>query len=670
MTFQARHHGLAIICMFALASGVQQSVLAAPDAAPRLVSDSIPMLTVDGLPFKDLDRNGKLDPYEDWRLTPTQRAADLVGRMTLAEKVGAMMHGTAPSVDGQYGRGTAYDLDLARELVIDRNVTTFVTRLDVPPAELARQNNRLQKLGETGRLGIPLSISTDPRNHYQFTPGASIAAQGFSKWPEALGLGAINDPDLTRQFADEVRREYRAMGIQIALSPQADLATEPRWPRTNGTFGSDPATVISQTRAYVTGLQDGADGLHPGSVVVVAKHWVGYGAEPEGFDGHNYYGREAELPGNSLALHVKAFQGVFDAHVASVMPTYVILKDAAFAGRPIEPVGAGFSPTLLQQVLRKREGFDGVIVSDFGITLDCNAKCRDGNAPGEPFDVGMDWGVEDLTVEQRFALGANAGLDQFGGTENVQAMLAAVHDGLVPESRVDDAARRVMLQKFQIGLFERALVDEQQAAAVVTPAVETLARHTQGRAMVVLENQHVLPLATGTRVFLHGIEAAVARRSGLVVVDKPSQAQLALVRMAAPYQKLHPGYMFGSIQHEGDLDYKPDDPDFQALVALSKQVPTIAFIYLDRPAILTNVRGRVKGMVAEFGASDEAVLDVALGRTCAAGRLPFELPSSMAAVRAQRPDLADDSVDPLYPVHSAGAGMNCSARASSGGVAR
>src|SRR2546427_1302938 len=210
-----------------------------------------PVLQKDGLQFKDLNRNGVLDPYEDWRLSPEQRARDLVARMTLEEKAGAMMHGTVRAVGGTMaaaGMGGQYDTASARALIDSVKVTNLITRLNTDPRTLAVANNGLQAIAEGTRLGIPLTISTDPRNHFQYLTGVDTQTT-FSQGPEALGFAAIDDTALTRHFGDIARQEYRAVGIHMALSPQADLATEPRWPRVAGTFGEDAALAERLVRS-------------------------------------------------------------------------------------------------------------------------------------------------------------------------------------------------------------------------------------------------------------------------------------------------------------------------------------------------------------------------------------------------------------------------------------
>ena len=230
-----------------------QRASAAPKqpAQPTLAQGSVPLLTVHGLRFRDLNRDGTLQPFEDWRRSSSARAADLVNRMTVEEKAGTAVHGTAPIAGGPMSSGPAYDSVAATAVVVGRSVTSLITRMSIAPAEFANANNQLQRIAERGRFSIPITISTDPRNHFQVVGGASVAASGFSQWPETLGFGALDEPALVRRFATIIRREYRAVGIHMALSPQADLATEPRWARITGTFGEDPVRVGELVRAYV-----------------------------------------------------------------------------------------------------------------------------------------------------------------------------------------------------------------------------------------------------------------------------------------------------------------------------------------------------------------------------------------------------------------------------------
>jgi beta-glucosidase len=640
------------LLLLGVAGGCATAASSAAPVQPDLGVGAKPELALDGLRFKDLNGDGRLQPYEDWRRSPEARADDLVTRMTLDEKAAQMMHGTAPNnwptpaTSGQRKRG--YYLPAAEPL-IGKGIGSFITRLSGDHRFLAEENNKLQDLAERTRLGVPLIISTDPRNHFSDIVGLSNAAEGFSQWPETLGFAAIGDEALTRRFGDLVRQEYRAAGIQQALSPQADLATEPRWPRVNGTFGEDAELTGRLVAAYVRGFQGGERSLAANGVATVVKHWVGYGAAKDGWDSHSDYGRYADITPRGLAYHLKPWDGAFAAGAAGVMPTYSILEGGRVAGAPLEPVGAGFSRQLLAELLRGRYGFRGVILSDWGITNDCPATCRGEWRKGQPPSIGMPWGVEELTRTQRFAKAVEAGIDQFGGTTESERLVEAVRSGLVPEQSLNDATRRILTQKFQLGLFENPYASGALARAPSDTQME--ADRAQSRSLVVLENRrNILPLKRGAKVFLRGVSAEAAGARGLVVVATPEEADVAIVRMAAPYQTLHPNYFFGQLHHEGDLDFKDGDAEYEALKAIAAKTPTVLTVYLDRPAVLTQVKDRVAGLVGNFGVSDGPLLDGLTGVVKPEGRLPFELPSSMDDVRAQRSDLPHDTARPLYPI--------------------
>lgn len=648
--------------LFSLAScAILTASVAFAQSQPPIVARAAAVLKIDGLTFKDLNHNGRLDPYEDWRKPASRRADDLVRHMTLIEKAGLMMHGTAPALssspEGNQGRGSGYDLERMKPLINNAKVATYITRLSLPPEVLAEENNKLQEIAEATRLGIPLTISTDPRNHFQYVLGASAQGGGFSKWPESLGFGALDDAKLMRRFGDVARQEYLAVGIQQALSPQIDLASEPRWPRSTGTFGEDPQISKRMAEAYVAGFQNGTKGLKPSSVSAVAKHWVGYGATPNGFDGHNSYGKHVVFKGKDFQKHIIPFEGAFDAKVAGIMPTYSIVDGVKLNGKPLEPVAAGYSKQLLTDLLRKRYKFDGVVVSDWLITNDCKNECIDGEKPGDtpiirPETFGMPWGVEDLSRVERFAKAVNAGIDQFGGVSNSDLLVKAVEENKISEERINQSARRLLIQKFQQGLFENPYADPQKAKAVVGNAEFVReGEAAQARAMVLLQNEgKILPVKPGRKIYLLNVDAAIAQKRGYQIVAKPEEADFALVRLMAPFERLHPNYFFGARHEEGDLSFKPGNADFDALTAIAAKTPTIATIFLSRPAILTNVKDKTKALIGNFGADDEALFNVIEGKQKAKGKLPFELPSSMQAVEAQSPSTPHDSKNPLYKI--------------------
>ncbi|AHE52979.1 glycoside hydrolase family 3 protein [Sphingomonas sanxanigenens] len=597
--------------------------------------------------WRDLNRNGLLDRYEDARLSVEERVDDLIARMTIEEKVGLMVHASLRAEGSAIGvSSTGYDMPRVRAMIEDGKINSFITRLVVAPAAFAHQNNMVQKLAEGTRLGIPVTISTDPRHHFQATLGASTTGGSFTLWPDTLGFAALGDANLVRRFGDIARQEYRAVGIHMALSPQADVGSEPRWSRFSATFGSDSETISRLAGAYVEGFQGGTSGVRLDGVATVVKHWVGYGAEPEGFDGHNHYGRNVTLSDASFADHVRAFDGPLAARSEGVMPTYVALHDVRIAGKPVEPVGAGFNKQLLSGLLRGQKAYRGIVVSDWSITRDCPDDCVAPSAkhPQMPATIGMPWGVEKLTVTQRFAKGIDAGIDQFGGVDEAVPILAAVRSGVITEARIDESARRILSLKFRLGLFDTPYVDEQAAGKLVGNSEwQHEADMAQRQSQILLRNvDGLIPLRHQTKIWLYGVDARGAQAAGYTVVNDPADAEIALVRTAAPYEKLHPYHFFGSRQHEGRLDFRAGDPSVAAVKQAASHVPVILAVEMDRPAVLTDLLPYTRAILVNFGTSDAALFDIISGRSGVCGRLPFSLPESMSAVERQRSDISDD----------------------------
>ena len=658
-----------------LLAGCNDNDSAPKPTQPSLGHRTVSLLEQDGLQFKDLDGSGTLTPYEDWRLGAAERAQDLVARLSLAQKAGLMMHGTLV-LDGD-GR---VNLDAMAKMLQQDGVNTYITRMAGDPAAIAEDNNRLQALLEGVGLGIPMTVSTDPRNHFTHDPNAtSIGAGAFSQWPETLGLAAIGDAALVQRFGDIARQEYRAVGIHEALSPQADLATEPRWGRINGTFGENNLLAKSLVKAYIEGFQQGDKGIGKESVVTVVKHFAGAGPQKDGLDAHNPWGKEQVYPGGQFAYHLVPFEGAFEAKVGAVMPYYALPEGLTYEGQAIEEVGFGFNRQIITDLLRGHFKFDGVVLSDWGIINDCDTRCEEGlsqaqvDAGVSPWTVpfGMSWGVEKLTKAERYAKSIAAGVDQFGGVEDPAPLLAAVQSGLVTEAAITSSAERILEQKFELGLFENPYVDAQAAVALVGKAeFQQEAQAAQAASHVLLKNEGaLLPLkAEGKRVYLYNVNAEVATANGYTVVTNLAEADLAIARANAPGEQ-DPRFPFGSI-HFGQLGFASSDQvvqetahegvyhgadDLAAIQAIEQAgVPLVLSVYLDRPAILTEVAPAAKVLLANFGALDQALFDVISGKAKARGKLPFELPSNWQAVLNQASDVASDSVNPLYPY---GAGL-------------
>ena len=628
----------------ALAAAPGASAAPAP-VQPTLSSRASSIITVDGLKFRDLDKNGTLTPYEDWRLTADQRATDLVDRLNLAERAGLLVH--APHL---FNGG--WDFTKMADEINNKHFSTYLSATSGSVDEHVALTNQAQQIADASTYGIPLLFSSDPRHGFTVTQGQTVDPGELTPFPDAIGFGAIDDPAFTRKSADVMRQEYRALGLQEGLSPQADLVTEPRWSRANGTFGSIPEKVRDQVQAYVEGFQDGSTGLGTQSVSTVVKHWVGYGAQENGYDSHYFYGRYATFPGNNFQAHITPYLGAFDSKVSAIMPTYSILKNLSIDGTPLEQVGAGFNSYLLQNLLRDTYHFDGVVVSDWGILNDCPTVCEALRPPGPFFYTdengnmayGMSWGVQDLTKVQRYAKSINAGVDQIGGGYEPEYVVQAVNDGLLSQARVREAAWRVLKQKFQLGLFENPYVDVTASKALIGNAgFKATGLEAQYRSMTLLQNKgSILPVKnTKQKVYLYGVAASAAQAKGFTVVPSPAQADLAIVRLSDPKGG----------QDVTDLDFKGTEEDYSALKsAAAAGVPTIAVPALTRPLVLTNVVDRTQAVLANYGASDAAVLDVVTGRAAPGGKLPFELPSSMAEVAAQQSDVPNDTAHPLFRV--------------------
>jgi beta-glucosidase len=604
-----------------------------------------PLLRAGGFAFKDLNRNGRLDPYEDWRLSPAQRARDLLGRMTLEEKAGTMLQDYMP-------QSTLASLEALRPLVEGKFIGSFGSGVSGSPRSLAEMANSIQRIAENTRLGIPVILSTDPRNHFTGAFGVGADAGKFSRWPDPPGLAATGDPALVRQFTQVASQEYRAVGLRMALSPQADLATEPRWGRTSGTFGADPAAVGRFVAAYIEGFQGGRRGLGPQSVATVIKHWVGYGAEPGGYDAHNPYGKNLVFAEGRFADHIAPFLDAIAVHPAGMMPTYGRPPEGLLInGRQAERVGAGFSRQMLTELLRDQYNFQGMILSDYKITDDCADDCQSGTL--DMARMGMPWGVELLSKEARAAKAINAGVDQIGGTNDSSLIINAVKSGLVSMDRIDQSVLRLLVQKFQLGIFENPYVDADSAEKIVgAPSLVAAALDAQRRSLVLLKNQAgILPLETKNRkVWLWKISPQVAADYGFVVVEKIEDADLAIARVATPFVVEHPNYLFGLILHEGSLSFTTENPDRRAVeAAAAARVPVVVVANLDRAAVLTPINDVAAALVADFGVSDQAMFDVLTGRAKPQGHLPFELPSSDAAVDSKSPDVPNASKNPLYP---------------------
>lgn len=595
-------------------------------------------ISIDGVAFRDLNRNGCLDPFEDPRLCVEDRVEDLLGRLSIQELVGLMFHTVIEAgMDGELLVGPGRIAKSGtREVVLGKHLNHFNVHELRDPRMAARWSNRLQELACESPHAIPVTISTDPRHSVSQNEGTSWASTFFSQWPDPMGIAALRDVDLVRSFFDVVRRDYTAIGIRAALHPTADLATEPRWGRQRETLGADSAFVVESMAAAVTALQ--FENLGPGSVSATTKHFPGAGPQADGEDAHFPYGKDQVYPGGRFDEHLAPFRAAIDAGTAAIMPYYGRPVGLVLDGKPVEEVGFGYNRRLLTGLLRNEMGYDGVILSDWELV--------NNNHVGEQVLPARAWGVEHLAIDERMLALLDAGIDQFGGEECSELLMSLVADGRVPRERLEASARRLLRVKFALGLFDDPFVDEEAAGRLAgQPADVELGWRTQARSVVLCANAGLLPLRPGTRVYLEGCSVETVP-SGLEAVPTPEDADVALIRVQAPFQPRDDLFLEAQF-HQGSLEFPPGLT--HRLQRVADVCPVVIDIAADRPAICTALADLASALTVSFGVSDSAWMAAVTGAVPPEGDLPVEMPSSMEAVQASREDVASDTAHPLYP---------------------
>jgi beta-glucosidase len=492
-------------------------------------ASGVKILTVNGLAFKDLNKNGKLDKYEDWRLPVDVRAKDLASKLSIEQIAGLMLysaHQAIPAMTGGPFSGTyggkkfneagvdASEMtDQQKDFLIKDNLRHVLITSVKSPEVAARWNNKVQALVEGAGFGIPANNSSDPRHStntgVEYTAGAGGT---ISQWPDQLGLAATFDPAVVQQFGSIAAKEYRALGIATALSPQIDLGSEPRWARINGTFGEDPQLAADMARAYVDGFQTstGSSEITGGwgynSVNAMMKHWPGGGPEEGGRDAHFAYGKFAVYPGNNFDEHLVSFiDGALKLSgktkmAAAVMPYYTISygRDKKTG----ENEGNSYNKYLITDLLRTKYNYDGVVCTDWGVTAD------EGKTPD--IFAGKSWGMETKTVAERHYKILMAGVDQFGGNNAAGPVIAAYQMGIKEHSeafmraRFEQSAVRLLRNIFRVRLFENPYLNVKNSVATVgKPAFMTAGYNAQLKSVVLLKNsKNVLPLKKGITVYL------------------------------------------------------------------------------------------------------------------------------------------------------------------------
>lgn len=683
----------------------------------------INLITVDRFAFKDLNKNGKLDPYEDWRLESEQRARDLASRMTLEQIAGLMLYSGHQSIPGTgafrgpvmyggkpYAESGANPSDLSddqKRFLQEDNLRHVLIRTMESPRVAAEWNNKAQAMVESLGLGIPINSSSDPRHGRDSYAEFNSSGADISIWPGTLGIAASFDPDLMYKFGEIASKEYRALGISTALSPQIDLGTEPRWNRFDGTMGEDPDLATDMARAYVDGFQTSENGWGVHSVNTMVKHWPGGGPEEGGRDGHFGYGAYAVYPGNNFKEQLLPFtEGAFKLQggtkmASAVMPYYTISYDQDTVNG--ENVGNAYNKYLITDLLRETYKYDGVICTDWLVTADVNAI--------DKFQ-GKSWGVETLTVAERHYKALEAGVDQFGGNNEMGPVVEAYQMGVEAHGedhmrrRFESSAVRLLMNFFRVGLFENPYLDVAETERIVGNSEFKEAGYTaQLRSMVLLKNeQNTLPLEQNKKVYIpkrytpagknwFGMETPEKLEYPFdlelvedyyQVVETPGEADFALVGIHSPDGGV--GYDQNDLNNGGNgyvpisLQYGPytatdtrdvslaggspledftnrsykgktvstfNNFDWKMVLETREKMgnkPVIVVIKVSKPMVFSEIEPAASSIIAHMGVEDQAVLEIISGGTEPSGLLPFQMPADMKTVEAQFEDVPRDMI--------------------------
>lgn len=647
---------------------------------PRLEVRSKELIDVDGLRFKDLNGNGELDPYEDWRLSPQERAADLVARMTLEEQVGLMLINTRfTGYQVPADAPTSHD-GILDERIIEAGTSIFATRKVYPttetiermhlrhyilrendsPSRLAAWNNAMNEVAEGTRLGIPCLTASNSRNENgEMVFGMNDAVGIFSTFPATMGIAAAvlgdqadgGDASLIDGFAQAVRTEWLATGIRKGYMYMADVVTDPRWQRIYGTFGESPELVSDIIGRLVRGLQ--GDELGPESLATTIKHFPGGGPRENGFDPHYKEGKWNcyPTPGSLETYHMPPFKAA--VRTSSFMPYYSapsirrsVVQAVDGVDVPYEEVGFAFNHYFLSDVLRGQLGFTGYVNSDSGITDN------------------MCWGVEDLSRPERFAKAIMAGTDLIADTNNIEDLTTAITNGWISRTRVAEACQRLLVEMFTLGLFdEKTYVDAAAADAVVAASPGwALAAETHRKSVVLLKNsERSLPLAAGTTVYVEVFhkdprqsakKTAQAREqaraaSGIELVEVPEAADavvLFLDPQSGNYFNATPGLLELTLCEDKPLrsldgEWYPETTvtgiaRFRELCASarSRGAKVIVSVNVSLPWILDDIEPLADALLAGFSTFYDAQYDVITGAFAPKGKLPITLPASEAVI--------------------------------------
>ncbi len=631
---------------------------------PILGHRSAALITISGFQFKDLNRNGKLDKYEDWRLPYEERAKDLVSKMSMEEKVGLMLISTSrlksersAQLNVQSDNSVTPSSDLNEEdQVSNNNIFTrkplpvpmmnavgatkaitqfhlrhFIMRANVSAKLTAEWTNKIQALAESDGLGIPAIIASNPRNHItkDASIGLSVGTTVFSTWPSELGLSAMRDLNLVHDFADIARQEWAAVGLRKGYMYMADLSTEPRWQRIEGTFGENAEWVAKMISEVILGFQ--GNQLSSNSVAMTTKHFPGGGAGVGGQDPHFDRGKYEHFPGKMFQNNLIPFKAAIKAGTSSIMPYYSIPLDTKY-----QKIAYAYNKEVITDLLRDSLGFDGIINSDTG-----------------PIEM-MPWGVENISVVERYKKALEAGVNLFSGSGDPTKLLETVQSGTVDMKLIDKSVYRLLMEKFKLGLFENPYVDEAAAEKLVgNEKFQSKANLAMRKSVVLLRNEtNTLPLKAKTKIYFESYMQRRGAASPSLVYQNNNNNKYDVEFVKTPEEAdcillwISPGgkSLFQSDGSPLYLSMSKNAVDVNYINTLSSKKPTILAMNYTNPWVIDEIYNEktinnIKGVIATFGTTNEALLDIVLGKFNPSGKMPFTTPVSEAAVEKQLSDV-------------------------------
>jgi beta-glucosidase len=600
-----------------------------------------------------------LDKYEDWRLPYEQRANDLLSKMSVEQKVGFMLISStrlkndwsfeAPKskepITSEFNEDdliqsinmfTRKPLPLAITMaagttkgVTQYHLRHFILRANTSARITAEWANRLQALCESDGLGIPAIIASNPRNHItkDASIGLSVGTTTFSAWPGELGLSATRDLNLIRTFAETARKEWVAVGLRKGYMYMADLATEPRWQRVEGTFGENAEWAAKMMNEVVLGFQ--GEKLSATSVALTTKHFPGGGAGVGGQDPHFDWGKYEHFPGGMFQNNLIPFKAAIKAGTSSIMPYYSIPK-----GTHYPELAYAYNKPVITGLLRDSLGFKGIINSDTG-----------------PIEM-MPWGTEHLTVLQRYKMTLEAGVNIYSGSADPTPLLETVKSGMVDMRLIDNSVYRLLMEKFELGLFENPYVDVELAEKLVgSPALQTKADEAMRKSIVLLRNEKgLLPVKPKTKIYFESyfqkrgaspinIQLKDGDKHGIEFVATPEEAEMNLVWITPGSKSL-----FESDGSPLYLSLSKNGVDVKHINEIIAKKPTILVINYTNPWVIDELyndatKPSIAAVLATFGSTQDALLDIITGKFNPSGKMPFTTPISEEQAQQQQSDV-------------------------------